>query len=181
VDRAAGPPVVVTHAHYDHIGNLGLFPSSEVHVAAAEVAFWTGPYANRTLLHHSVEDDEIAHLEQVGREGRLRTFADETQLAPGVRLIRLGGHTPGQSIVLADTTDGVVMLASDAVHYYEELERSMPFTQVANLIDMYAGFERIRGMVDSGEVRHLVAGHDPDTLGRFRQVDETYATIGEQV
>ncbi|MFG1610595.1 N-acyl homoserine lactonase family protein [Actinoplanes sp. NPDC049265] len=180
VDRAAGPPVVVTHAHYDHIGNVDLFPSSEVHIAAAEYDFWTGPYAHRTLVHHSVEDAEIDHLASVRAQGRLRTFADEAELAPGVRLIRVGGHTPGQTVVLAETTAGPVLLASDAVHYYEEYERSMPFTQVANLIDMYAAFERIRGMVDSGEVRHLVSGHDPDTLDRFHRVDDWHATIGEE-
>src|SRR5215510_6123658 len=62
VDRAAGPTVVVTHAHYDHIGKLGLFPASPILVAEAEADFWTGPNANRTLLHQSVEEDEIARL-----------------------------------------------------------------------------------------------------------------------
>jgi glyoxylase-like metal-dependent hydrolase (beta-lactamase superfamily II) len=167
VDRAAGPPVVVTHAHYDHVGNLALFPASPLVVAAAEYEFWTGPYAGRTLLHHSVEDAEIAHLRQAGREGRLRMFQDTTEPAPGVRVLRIGGHTPGQSIVLVNTTDGVVLLASDSVHYYEEYERSMPFTQVADVVAMYAGFERIRALLDAGEARHLVPGHDPDTLARF--------------
>ncbi|GAA3934661.1 N-acyl homoserine lactonase family protein [Actinoplanes auranticolor] len=179
VDRSAGPPVVVTHAHYDHIGNLDLFRASPLTIAAAEYDFWTGPYADRTLLHHSVEDAEIEHLRQAEREGRLRTFTDEVELAPGVRVLRLGGHTPGQSIVTVPTSAGVVLLASDAVHYYEELARSMPFTQVANLIDMYAGFERIRAM----PADHLVCGHDPDTLGRFTPAGGALAglaaTIGE--
>jgi len=184
VDRAAGPPVVVTHAHYDHIGNLGLFPASPVTVAAAEYDFWTGPYADRTLLHHSVEDDEIATLRRLAGEGRLRTFADEVEPAPGVRVIRVGGHTPGQSVVTVDTSAGPVLLASDAVHYYEEFERSMPFTQVANLIDMYAAFEDIRARLATGAVRHLVPGHDPDTLARFTPVAGPLAglaaTIGEE-
>src|SRR5690606_36585983 len=42
--------VVVTHAHYDHIGNLHRFPDAEVVIARREYEFWTGPYANRFQL-----------------------------------------------------------------------------------------------------------------------------------
>src|SRR5690606_6322920 len=41
VDPASAPEVLVTHAHYDHIGNLDLFRRSRVTIAAAEYAFWT--------------------------------------------------------------------------------------------------------------------------------------------
>jgi glyoxylase-like metal-dependent hydrolase (beta-lactamase superfamily II) len=171
VDRAAGPDVVVTHAHYDHIGNLDLFPSSRVVMARAEYEFWTGPHGSRTQFHHSVEDAELATLAAAHAEGRIDLFDDRHELAPGVELLRVGGHTPGQTVVRVRTAAGTVLLASDAIHYYEEHERDMPFAFVADLVGMYEGFDTIRSMVDQGEVTHLVSGHDPDTLDRFPRLD----------
>src|SRR5262249_58449242 len=59
-------------------------------------------------------------------------------------LMQVGGHTAGQAIVTVATAAGPVVLASDAVHYYEELERDRPFSTVASLADMYAAFDQIR-------------------------------------
>lgn len=183
VNPAAAPPVVITHAHYDHIGNLGLFPLSEVVISRTELQFWTGPLASRAQFHHSVEDDELEALSAAASDGRVRAFDGELQLAPGVRVIEVGGHTPGQSIVLVDTSEGVVLLGSDAVHYYEEYEKDMPFAFVADLPAMYTGFDLIRGLLESGEAAYLVSGHDPGTLARFTPIIEgelrgIAATIG---
>ena len=171
VSPADAPTVVVTHAHYDHIGNLGYFDRSPIVIAGAELDFWSGPYGSRAQFHHSVEDAELAALYEAVAEGRTVTFGDRHTIADGIEVVRVGGHTPGQSVVLVRTGDGPVLLASDAVHYYEEYDRDMPFVSVANLVDMYAGFDAIKAMVADGRVRHLVSGHDPATLGRFASWD----------
>ncbi len=177
VDPTTSPDVVVTHAHYDHIGNLDLFPTSRIVIAEAEFDFWSGPHAHRTMFHHSVEDEELETLRKAHKEDRMMTFRDRLELAPGVRVIEVGGHTPGQSMVMVNTPEGVVLLASDAIHYYEEYERDMLFMSVASLVDMYGAFDRVRALLESGEIDIVVSGHDPDTLSRFTAVEGPYREV----
>jgi glyoxylase-like metal-dependent hydrolase (beta-lactamase superfamily II) len=182
-DPRTDPTVVLTHAHYDHAGNLNLFPRSRVVMSRKEFDFWSGAHGGKPLFSHSVEADELEHLRVVEKEGRLELFDDSIVVAPGVEVLELGGHTPGQSVVKVATAEGVVLLASDAVHYYEELERDMLFTSVADLVEMYDGFDTIREMERRGEIGHLVSGHDPATLARFTpgtgDFGELTATIGQ--
>lgn len=173
--------VVVTHAHYDHAGNLGLFPNAQVVLAEKEYDFWTGRHAERAQFHHSIEDDDIDDLREIDRQGRLRTWNDQLQLAEGITLIEIGGHTPGQAAVLVQTSEGPTLLASDSMHYYEEFDDDMPFAYVGDLIGMYEGFDTIRAMLHSGQVKHLVAGHDPSTLSRFAPVTGKLAGLAATI
>ena len=171
IDLHSALTVVLTHAHYDHAGNLGELPAAEVVAAQAEVDFWLGPLAGRAQFRHSIDAADLAAVAAARDEGRLRTFVGTTQVAPGVEVIEVGGHTPGQAVVLVQTLVGPVLLASDAVHYDEELTADMPFTHVSNLPDTYAAFDRITEMGEQRIFEHLVPGHDPATLDRFPAFD----------
>ncbi|MBF4770518.1 N-acyl homoserine lactonase family protein [Nocardioides agariphilus] len=166
IDPAEVTHVVVTHAHYDHIGNLDAFPTARIVIAAEELAFWTGPYAGKRLFAHSAEADDIAVLRRLVSEDRVDQVRGHTQLVPGVDLIEVGGHTPGQLVVCVRCKDSLVVVASDALHYYEELDLERPFAHVADLPAMYAGFDLLRELT-AAPGRLLVAGHDPEVMHRF--------------
>jgi hypothetical protein len=60
------------------------------------------------------------------------------------------------------TRRGVVVLASDASHYYENLNAGRPFPIVYNVGDMLSGYAKLSSAATSPE--HIVPGHDPKVL-----------------
>jgi glyoxylase-like metal-dependent hydrolase (beta-lactamase superfamily II) len=172
VDAQQVAQVVVTHAHYDHIGCLDHFHGAEVLMAEAEYQFWTDPVAKKALFAHASEPAEIDYLRQLRAAGELSPFAGARPAAPGIELIEVGGHTPGQTIVRVQTASGVILLASDAVHYYEEVERDLPFATVVDVAQMYRTYEQLREMQQDAGVQ-MVAGHDPEVMTRFPERGST--------
>lgn len=170
IEPAAVDVLILTHAHYDHIGNVAAFPAAELIMSAREYEFWMGPLASRPLFATSAENDDIDALRKARAAGRLRLLSGGTaarqSVAAGIDVLDIGGHTAGQLVVLVRAEHGEVVIASDALHYYDEMRLDRPFTHVADLPAMYQGFELLRDLT-AADARLLVAGHDPEVMRRF--------------
>lgn len=153
--------VIVSHAHYDHIGGLSELPGRPVTMAAEEYAFWRTDASRRPLLRTVIDDADLGHLESIATDGLLTLCTGVTEVAPGVVVVPAPGHTPGELAVLVHTSAGIVVLACDAAHLDEELERDLPFRHQTDLLAMYDSLRLLRVLARDPAVATVVTGHDP--------------------
>jgi glyoxylase-like metal-dependent hydrolase (beta-lactamase superfamily II) len=171
VEPATVSRILLTHLHYDHTGNLGVLPDAELLVPAVELDFWSSPMGSRGQFAGSAEETDLEYVRAAERAGRVRRLIGGEEIAPGVHAVHVGGHTPGQ-MVLAVFGDGAppVVLASDAVHFYDELEHERPFAVIADLAEMYEAYDVVREL--AGAEGHVVPGHDPAVMDRYARVSD---------
>jgi glyoxylase-like metal-dependent hydrolase (beta-lactamase superfamily II) len=157
--------VVITHMHYDHAGNATLFPQARFHVQDAEMAYCTGRAMTHRHLSAFFEADNIVEMVRRVFDGRVVFHADDSQLFPGVTLHHLPGHTLGLQAVRVETARGPVVLASDAAHFWANLEREIPYPVVADVSQYLESLRALRRLAPT--VDHIIPGHDPAVLARF--------------
>jgi glyoxylase-like metal-dependent hydrolase (beta-lactamase superfamily II) len=168
IDAEAVSDVIVTHLHYDHVGGFDQFPSARFHVQDREVAFATGRHMTTPSQQHGFTPQHVADFVLAVHAGRVVFHDGDRQLAPGLSVHHVGGHTDGLQIVRVSTASGWLVLASDSAHYYENLETRRPFTIVFDVDTMLAGFDRVLTL--AGAPDRYVPGHDPEVLRRYPAV-----------
>ncbi|MCH9674147.1 MAG: N-acyl homoserine lactonase family protein [Gammaproteobacteria bacterium] len=157
--------VIVTHLHYDHSGSLGDFPNARIHLQEQEMAFATGPYMKHKAFRYGNYVEYVVDFVRALYDDRI-TFANgDAQIAPGITVHRVGGHTHGMQVVRVWTRKGWMVLASDAVHFLRNLEVPNPYPAVFHVGEMLDGFDRIKALADTPEL--IIPGHDPVVTQRF--------------
>jgi glyoxylase-like metal-dependent hydrolase (beta-lactamase superfamily II) len=165
IDPARVEDVIITHMHYDHAGNLDLFPNATFHIQDREMAYCTGRCMCHAELRGAFEPGDVGGMVRRIFAGRVRFHDGAAELAPGLFLHYIGGHTMGLQSLRVMTRRGWVVLASDAAHLYAHLEQGRAFPIVYNVADMLEGHRTLKRLASSP--RHIIPGHDPLVMKRY--------------
>jgi glyoxylase-like metal-dependent hydrolase (beta-lactamase superfamily II) len=157
--------VIMSHLHYDHSGNTDLFPRARYHLQDCEMAYATGRCMCHTVIGHSFEPDYVVSMVRKVFDGRVEFHDGAGEVAPGVTVHQIGGHTKGLQCVRVDTKRGPVVIAADATHLYAHIDGNRVFPVVYNVADVLEGYRTLKKL--AGANNRVVPGHDPDVLRRY--------------
>lgn len=168
VDAAEVEDVIITHLHYDHAGNLALFPKATFHLQDSEMSFATGRSMCHGILRAPYDVEDVVQMVRKVYADRVRFHDGDSALFPGVSLHHIGGHCAGLQAVRIWTPKGWLVLASDAVHFYENSRQGRPFPIVQNVAAMLEGYRRVRELADGDDL--VIPGHDPAVMQQYPAV-----------
>ncbi len=133
------------------------------------MSYATGRCMCNGLLRHPFSAEDVTQMVRHVYDERVTFHDGDGEVAPGITLHSVGGHSDGLQVVRVTTTRGPVVLASDASHYYANMHRRSPFPIVYNVGDMHNGWllcERLAGHPD-----RIIPGHDPLVRQFYRRID----------
>lgn len=161
--------VILTHLHYDHSGHFDRFAKAQFHLQEQELHFATGKYMRHPRMSYSFEVEDVCGIVRMNYQQRVLFYDGDGAVSPGIKLYRTGGHSAGLQFVSVHTKRGWVVLASDAAHFYENLDSNRPFTIAYHVGEMLESFDRLRQVAPSRH--HIIPGHDPMVMQLYPGVD----------
>ena len=165
IDGSTIDTVIISHLHYDHAGTLDRFPAARFHVQEAEVVYATGPCMCEDALRRAYNADHVCNFVRKIYSGRVEFYNGDGEIAPGITVYRVGGHTKGLQCVRVATQSGHVVLASDATHLYENFERRKPFSITVDVAESLRSYTLLEKLATSRA--HIIPGHDPLVFERY--------------
>lgn len=149
--------IILSHAHYDHIGYLDKFPGATIYVHREELKWaaiapsWYPGYGKFTSQRLQSVADRLIPID-----------ARSMKLAREIEVLHIGGHTPGSLAVLVDTKRGRVCLAGDNLFTYENIEKGIPIGLYHNLDEVLRFMQQVSKLADI-----IIPGHDPKIYDKY--------------
>ena len=160
--------VVISHAHWDHMGGIDLFPKATVWIQKDEFRYYTGDAWQPGGDHGGIDPEDAKQLVQLNTEGRLHLVdGDNVEIFPGIRAYTGARHTYASQYLRVEGNPPFV-LASDNCYLWRNLaehKSSATFTEA----DWPANIRNQARMIElaGGSPDRVIPGHDALQFQRF--------------
>jgi glyoxylase-like metal-dependent hydrolase (beta-lactamase superfamily II) len=168
--------VVITHMHWDHADGMDLFPRARIWLQKDEYTYYTGEAWQQPRTHGGIDPDDVLAVVKLNLAGRVSLVnGDAQEILPGITCYTGGKHTFQSQFVGVNTKAGTVVLASDNMYLYENLEKHVPIAQTLDAASNLRAQDRMKQLAASP--RLIVPGHDPAVFEKFPKVSDRVVRI----
>jgi glyoxylase-like metal-dependent hydrolase (beta-lactamase superfamily II) len=158
--------IIVTHLHWDHADGADLFPKAHIWLQRDEYVYYTGEAWHGKQTHGGIDPEDVLAYVQMNLKGRVSFVdGDGQEILPGITCYIGGKHTYASQFVGVMTQQGRVILASDNVYLYENLEKHVPIAATLDAESNLRAQDRMRQL--AAAERFIIPGHDPALFERF--------------
>ncbi|MGB9004844.1 MAG: N-acyl homoserine lactonase family protein [Candidatus Aminicenantales bacterium] len=167
LDPAQISDIILTHAHWDHLGGIDLFPQARLWIQKEEFAYYTGPAWQEGGKSGGIDPEDLVLLLLRNTQGKLKLIdGDNREIIPGIRVFTGARHTAASQYVRIQGNP-VFVLASDNCYLYRNLETrtAIPTFEAADRDSNLKALDRMA--VLAGAPERVVPGHDPLVFSRF--------------
>jgi glyoxylase-like metal-dependent hydrolase (beta-lactamase superfamily II) len=168
--------IVITHMHWDHADGMDLFPKAHIWLQKDEYIYYTGPAWQEKGNHGGIDSDDVLATVKLNLDGRMSLVnGDAQEILPGITCYIGGKHTFQSQFVGVNTKAGTVILASDNMYLYENLEKHVPIAQTFDAASNLRAQDRMKQLAASP--RLIIPGHDPLVFEKFPKINERVVKI----
>jgi glyoxylase-like metal-dependent hydrolase (beta-lactamase superfamily II) len=168
--------VIITHVHWDHADGMDLFPNARIWIQKDELQYYAGEAWQSKDTHGGIDPDDVLTLVKLNTQGRVGMVpGDAQEIIPGITCYTGGRHTYASQYVGVSTSAGIVVLASDNMYLYENLEKHVPIAATLDAVSNLAAQDRMKQLAASPGL--IIPGHDPAVFAKFHNVAPGVAKI----
>ncbi len=158
--------IVISHMHWDHVDGVDLFPKAQIWIQRNELEFYAGEAWQSKEAHDGFDAANVLTLVKLNTEGRVHLVeGDAQEIFPGIICYTGGKHTHESQYVGVQTAAGTVVLASDNLYLYENLEQHAAIGETVDAASNLRSQERMKQIAARPGL--IVPGHDPAVFAKF--------------
>lgn len=168
--------VIITHMHWDHADGMDLFPNAKIWIQKDEYVYYTGLAWQSEGKHGGIEPDDVLTLVKLNMDHRVNLVGgDNVEIIGGIKVYTGGRHTFASQYVSVRTTSGTIVIASDNMYLYENLEKHAPIAQTFDPDSNLKAQDRMKQIASRPDL--IVPGHDPEVFIKFPKPGDGVARI----
>jgi glyoxylase-like metal-dependent hydrolase (beta-lactamase superfamily II) len=168
--------VIITHMHWDHADGMDLFPNAKIWIQKDEYVYYTGAAWQAGGKHGGIEPDDVLTLVKLNTAGKANLVdGDNVEIMDGIKVYTGGRHTYASQYVSVRSASGVIVLASDNMYLYENLEKHAPIAQTFDADANLKAQDRMKEIASRPDL--IVPGHDPAVFVKFPKPGNGVARI----